>query len=144
MLKKTVKYQDFDGNTREETLYFFITKTELTEMELKTPGGFSKKLERISNASDGAEIMKTFKEIILTAYGEKSEDGRAFIKKRNGVRLAEEFEQSLAFDALFTELILDPDKAAAFVNGVMPQDLIAEAKKQEGQAKTSNLPSGNN
>lgn len=143
MLKKTVKYEDFDGNTREETLYFFISKTELTEMELKTPGGFAKKLERISQASDAAEIMAVFKEIILTAYGEKSDDGRSFIKKRNGVRLADEFEQTMAFDALFTELITNPDKASAFVNGIMPKDLMAEANKQNA-AKTSSLPSGNN
>lgn len=143
MLKKTVKYEDFDGNTREETLYFFISKTELTEMELKTPGGFANKLEKISQASNGAEIMAVFKEIILTAYGEKSDDGRSFIKKRNGVRLADEFEQTMAFDALFTELITNPDKASAFVNGIMPKDLMAEANKQN-TAKTSSLPSGNN
>ena len=144
MLKKTVKYEDFDGNTREETLYFFISKTELTEMELKTPGGFAKKLESISKSTNGGEIMDVFKEIILTAYGEKSEDGRSFIKKKNGVRLAEEFEQSAAFDALFTELITNPDKASAFVNGIMPQDLMNEANKMNGQAKTSGLPSGHN
>lgn len=141
MLKKTVKYEDFDGNTREETLYFFISKTELTEMELKTPGGFGKKLERISNSSNGAEIMDTFKEIILMAYGEKSDDGRSFIKKRNGVRLSDEFEQTMAFDALFTELVTNPDKASAFVNGIMPKDLMAEVNKQNA-AKTSELPSG--
>ena len=129
MLKKTVKYEDFDGNTREETLYFFISKTELTEMELKTPGGFAKKLEGISKSENGAEIMETFKDIILAAYGEKSEDGRSFIKKRNGVRLADEFEQSFAFDALFSELITNPDKASAFINGIMPKDLMNEANK---------------
>lgn len=144
MLKKTVKYEDFDGNTREETLYFFISKTELTEMELKTPGGFAKKLESISKSTNGGEIMEVFKDIILTAYGEKSEDGRAFIKKKNGVRLADEFEQSAAFDALFTELITNPDKASAFINGIMPQDLMNEANRLNGQAKTSGLPSGNN
>lgn len=137
MLKKTVTYEDYDGNTREETLYFFISKTELAEMELKTPGGFVQKLEKISKSNNGGEIIDVFKEIILTAYGEKSEDGRAFIKKRNGVKLAEEFEQTPAFDALFTELLMDPDKAAAFINGIMPKDLINEAKK-------AGLPSGNN
>lgn len=139
MLKKTVTYEDYDGNTRVEELHFFISKTELAEMEVSTPGGFSKKLENISKAADGAEIMTIFKEIILKAYGEKSEDGRSFIKKRNGVRLADEFEQSLAFDAIFTELLMDPDKASAFVNGIMPKDLMSEANK----AKTSGLPSGN-
>lgn len=145
MLKKTITYEDYDGNTRTEDLYFYISKAELTEMELSTPGGFANKLERISNAHDGAEIVKIFKEIILKAYGEKTPDGRGFIKKRNGVVLAEEFEQTEAYNQLFTELLMDPDKAAAFVNGIMPKDLM-EAAKNNGnlQAKMSGLPSGNN
>ena len=138
MLKKTVTYEDFDGNVRTEDLYFFISKSELAEMEITTPGGFTKKLESITKAQDGAEIMKIFKYIILKAYGEKSDDGRSFIKKKNGVNLSEAFEQTEAYDTLFTELLMDPDKAAAFINGIMPKDLMAEA------AKTSNLPSGNN
>ena len=141
MLKKTVKYEDFDENTREETLYFHISKTELTDMELKTPGGLANKLQNISSAS-GAEIMDLFKEIILRAYGEKAEteSGQVlFIKKKNGVALRDNFEQSLAFDALFSELLTDPDKAAAFVNGVLPNDLVEKARKEE--AKLSSLPS---
>lgn len=144
MLKKTITYEDYDGNTRTEDLYFFISKSELTEMELSTPGGFTKKLESITQSQNGSEIMKVFKDIILKAYGEKADDGRGFIKKRNGVLLAEEFEQTAAYDALFTELLLDPDKAAAFINGIMPKDLIEAANKQNLQAKTSGLPSGNN
>ena len=144
MLKKVITYEDYDGNTRTEDLYFFISKAELTEMELTTPGGFAHKLERISNSQDGAEIIKIFKEIILKAYGEKSDDGRSFIKKRNGVLLAEEFEQTEAYNQLFTELVTDPDKAAAFINGIMPKDLMENAKKMEYNNSVSNLPSGNN
>lgn len=144
MLTKTVTYEDYDGNTRIEELHFFISKTELAEMEVTTPGGFSNKLENISKSANGAEIMAIFKEIILKAYGEKSEDGRSFIKKRNGVRLADNFEQSLAFDAIFTELLMNPDKAAAFLNGIMPKDVMEEANRLNAQAKTSGLPSGNN
>lgn len=144
MLKKTITYEDYDGNTRTEDLYFFISKSELTEMELSTPGGLTNKLESITKSQNGSEIMKVFKDIILKAYGEKADDGRGFIKKRNGVLLAEEFEQTAAYDALFTELLLDPDKAAAFINGIMPKDLIEAANKQNLQAKTTGLPSGNN
>lgn len=135
MLKKTVTYEDFDGNTRTEDLYFFISKSELTEMEITTPGGFTAKLESVTKANDGGEIMKIFKDIILKAYGEKSPDGRGFIKERNGVKLADEFKQTAAYDTLFTELLMDPDKAAAFINGIMPKDLMEAAK-------TTNLPSG--
>lgn len=145
MLKKTITYEDYDGNTRTEDLYFFLSKAELMEMELSTPGGLAKKLESITKAQDGAEITKVFKEIILKSYGEKSDDGRAFIKKRNGVRLAEEFEQTEAYNQLFTELLLDPEKASAFINGIMPKDLADNVKyNKEYKAQMSNLPSGNN
>lgn len=144
MLKKTITYEDYDGNTRTEDLYFFLSKSELMEMELSTPGGLAKKLESITKAQNGAEITRVFKEIILNSYGEKSDDGRSFIKKKNGVRIAEEFEQTPAYDALFTELLLDPDKAAAFINGIMPKDLMTEANNMNLQAKMSGLSSGNN
>lgn len=137
MLKKTITYEDYDGNTRTEDLYFFLSKAELMEMELTTPGGLAKKLESVTKAQNGAEITKIFKDIILSAYGVKSDDGRSFIKKRNGVKLAEEFEQTEAYNQLFTELLLNPDKASAFVNGIMPKDLV-------NKAEMSNLPSGNN
>lgn len=144
MLKKTITYEDYDGNTRTEDLYFYLSKSELMDMELTTPGGFANKLERVTKAQDGAEIMKIFKEIILKSYGEKSEDGRAFIKKRNGVNLSEAFEQTEAYNQLYTELLTNPDKASAFVNGIMPKDIMNEVNKMDMQAKMSELPSGNN
>lgn len=144
MLKKTVKYEDFEGNQVEETLYFFISTSEITDMELSIPGGISNKLKRLTEPDvTGKEIMDTFKELILKAYGEKSENGRAFIKKKNGVPLSEEFEQSFAYDALYTEFITDPEKAAAFINGIWPKDLIDEANKKIAQGNVSELPSGN-
>ena len=144
MLKKTITYEDYDGNTRTEDLYFFISEAELMEIELTTPGGFANKLERITKAQDGAEIMRIFKELILNAYGEKSEDGRSFIKKKNGVRLSEAFEQTEAYNKLYTELLMNPDKASAFVNGIMPKNIMDKVNKMEPQAKTTGLPSGDN
>lgn len=148
MLKKTVKYEDFEGNQIEEDCYFFISTSEMTDMELSIPGGWSSKLERITaKDTTGKEIMDTFKELILKAYGEKSESvtGKTiFLKKKNGVPLAEEFEQSLAYDALYTELIMDPEKAAAFINGIWPKEVMNEANKHIANGKVSELPSGNN
>ena len=147
MLKKTVQYPDFEGNQIEEDLYFFISTSEIADMELNTPGGMAKKLERLTSKDvTGKEIMDTFKELILKSYGEKSMSSTGkilFIKKKNGVSLAEEFEQSLAYDALYTDLIKDPNKAAEFINGIWPKDVIDEANKQMAKNKVSELPSGN-
>lgn len=120
MLKKTIKYTDFDGNEREENCYFNLTKSELTEMELSVTGGLTKMIEKISETKDGSRIMAIFKDIILRAYGEKSPDGRRFIKSKE---LSEAFSQTGAYDVLFMELVTDADKASDFIKAVIPADV---------------------
>ena len=125
MLKKTVKYVDFDGNERTEDLYFNLTQTELTEMSVMKNEGLDVYIKKIIESKDSKEILDTFQTIILMAYGEKSEDGKAFRKKKNGVRLADEFEQTAAYDALFVELATNEKSAAEFFNGIIPKQANA-------------------
>lgn len=117
MLKKTITYVDYNGNERVEDFYFNLTKAEATEMELSVEGGLTKKLEDIVNSQNNKEIITLFKEIILKAYGEKSQDGKRFIKSEE---LSEAFSQTEAFSELFMELALDEKAAADFVNGILP------------------------
>ena len=93
-------------------------------MQLSTGGGLDEKLQSIVKANDTAEIIKLFKEIILKAYGEKSDDGKYFMKVRNGVQLSEAFSQTEAFSVLYMELASDDKAAAEFINGVLPQDIV--------------------
>lgn len=118
MIKKTIKYVDYDGNEREEDFYFNLTKAELTEMELSTEGGMEQMIRKIISTKDNKKIVEMFKEIILKSYGEKSLDGRRFIKSKE---LTDAFVQTEAYSELFMELATDADAAAAFVNGVIPQ-----------------------
>lgn len=120
MLKKTITYVDYNGNERVEDFYFNLTKAEATEMELSVEGGLTKKLEDIVNSQNNKEIIALFKEIILKAYGEKSQDGKRFIKSEE---LSEAFSQTEAFSELFMELALDEKAAADFVNGILPTNI---------------------
>lgn len=120
MLKKTITYVDYNGNERVEDFYFNLTKAEATEMELSVEGGLTKKLEDIVNSQNNKEIIALFKEIILKAYGEKSQDGKRFIKSEE---LSEAFSQTEAFSELFMELALDEKAAADFVNGILPANI---------------------
>ncbi len=117
MLKKTITYEDFDGNKRTEDFYFNLSKVEVLEMEMGVSGGMTQMLNKIVAAQDGERIIKTFKEIILKAYGEKSPDGKRFIKSEE---LSTAFSQTEAFSQLFMELATDADAAAKFVNGIIP------------------------
>ena len=124
MLKETIKYTDYNGVERTEDFWFHLSKAELMEWEMGTTGGLTEMIKRIVDAQDAPAIIKIFKELILKAYGQKSPDGKRFIKSGE---LATEFSQTEAYSQLFMELATDADKAAAFVNGIMPSDVAEKA-----------------
>ncbi len=80
MLTKTIKYTDYNGVEREEKFLFNLSKAELMEMELGTTGGLAETIQNVVEAQDTPSIIKIFKDLILKAYGEKSADGKRFIK----------------------------------------------------------------
>jgi len=120
MLKKTITYTDYNGTERTEDFYFNLSKAEVTEMELSVNGGLTKMLEDIVASKDGHQIIKAFKEIVLKAYGEKSPDGRRFIKNDE---IAEAFMQTEAYSEIFMELALNENAAVDFVKGILPKDM---------------------
>ena len=118
MLKKNITYTDFNGMERSEDFYFNLTKAEVMEMEMSTVGGLSEMIQRIIAAQDTPSIIKVFKDLVLKSYGEKSADGKRFIKTPE---IAEAFSQTEAYSVLFMELATNADSAAAFVNGIIPK-----------------------
>lgn len=133
MLKKNIKYTDYNGTEREETFLFNLTKAELMEMEMGTVGGLAEMIQKIVDAQDAPAIIQVFKDIILKAYGEKSSDGKRFIKVSDtGVPLSIGFSQTEAYSQLFMELATDSNAAANFIKGIIPSDIDisdAELKK---------------
>jgi hypothetical protein len=126
MLKKSITYEDFNGEKVTEDFFFHLSKAELVELELSHKGGLSESLQRIVEAEDGKGIIAEFKNIILTAYGQRSEDGKRFIKN---TQLREEFESTEAYSELFIELVTDTDAAIEFINGVIPSGMVEEAQR---------------
>lgn len=124
MLKKTIKYTDYNGVERNEDFFFNLTKAELMEMEMTTTGGMAEMIKQIVKAQDTASIIKIFKDIILKAYGEKSADGKRFVKvNENNIPLSIGFSQTEAYSELFMELSTDADAAADFIKGIIPGDV---------------------
>ena len=118
MLRKVIKYTDYNGVEREEPFYFNLTKAEITEMELTQDGGFVEYIKRIVAAKEQKAIVETFKKLILKSYGVKSDDGKRFIKSDE---LAQAFSQTEAYSELFMELATNTEEASKFINGIVPQ-----------------------
>lgn len=134
MIKKTISFVDYNGNERKEDFYFNLNKAELVEMEVSVDGGLSEYIKKIVATRDGKAIINAFKDLIMKSVGEKSLDGRRFIKSEE---FAKEFSQTEAYVNLYMELATDADKGAEFVNGILP-----DAIDKEGLAEKMKADSG--
>lgn len=134
MLKKTITYVDYDGAKRTDDFYFNLSKPELIEMNFGPEGGMQSYIEKIIRAKDRGRLLKIFKEIILKAYGQKSLDGTRFEKSEE---MALRFSQSRAYEELYMELVTDDEKAANFINSIIPSDLAENISKQNADATSA-------
>lgn len=129
MIKKTLTYTDFDGVERTEDFYFNLTEAELMEMEGTTEGGLSNTIRRMIDAQDRPEIMALFKKLLLQSYGEKSPDGKRFMKSEE---ISRNFSYTQAYSDLYVELSTNDKAASDFVNGIVPARLVSAAADESG------------
>lgn len=125
MIKKTITYKDvFTDAEISEDFYFHLSKADLIEMEVSHPGGsLHDHLRKVIDTKNGRAILDVFKDIILKAYGQRSEDGRSFRKSKEA---AEDFLHSEAYSNLLMEICTDAQAATEFITGIMPSGLDAE------------------
>lgn len=129
MLKKTIIYTDFNGEPREETHYFHLSRAELIRLELQHDG-YADYVTEIIKSGDGRRIMNLFEDLVLKSYGRRSSDGSRFEKDDYA---SQEFQKTPAYEALFIELVTDTAAAAAFFNGITPDDLSGVARPRAGK-----------
>lgn len=126
MLKKTITFNDLDGNPVTEDFYFSLNKAEIAELEFSEKGGLSGYVEKIIATEDNTKLIAIFKDLILRSVGRRSEDNRRFVKSQD---IIDDFTQTEAYSELFVELATKTDSAIQFINGIVPKGLEAEMKK---------------
>lgn len=136
MLKKTIEYEDYNGVTRKEDFYFNLSKAEIMEMEMTMKDGLNETIRNIIKAKDVPAIVNIFKELVLKSYGEKSTDGKRFLKSEE---IKNNFACTEAYSTLFMELATNEEKAAEFVNGILPKDLTKQIDKNSIQENLKEL-----
>lgn len=124
MYKRTVVYTDYMDNERKEDFYFHLNKAEVIQW-LICNGGITldQQLQRLYEASRGKDIMDIFEDLLRRSYGKKSVDGRRFDKSDE---LWKDFRATEAYSIIFTELVTDAKKAAAFLNSIVPKSIAPE------------------
>lgn len=126
MYAKTIEYENYNGDMIKENFYFNLTKSEMAILEAKTPGGWSAYMQSIMDRKDAPAIMEMFEKLLRASYGVKSADGRNF---RKSDAIFEDFESCPAYDIMVLDLLTNEEFAKEFIFGIMPKDLVEQAKK---------------
>lgn len=131
MYKTEITYEDFDGNTITEPFYFNLSKAELLEMQMMYPEGYEIHLKRLLESGNRKGMIEAFKSIIAASYGERSDDGKKFIKSPE---ISSAFMTSEAYSALFIRMCTEEDYAEKFISAIIPKELTAQVDRANMQA----------
>lgn len=123
MLTKAITYTDLNGNSVTETYMFHLNEAEVAEMEVSINGGLHGSLEKALTDNDYSFVFSFLKDLILRSYGEKSSDGKRFVKDK---KKTEEFADSEAYSSLFMELVGEGNAMDTFVRGVFPSSMVRQ------------------
>ena len=125
MQKLTVQYQNFDGDLETEDLYFHLNIKELQEME-NWDVPLTKRIAKLTKTEDGKEAFELMRDIVEAAYGERSADGKRFVKNPEVLK---NFTQGLAYDEVIISFIDGTTDLGKFVEGLLPKKVFELAKK---------------
>jgi len=149
MIKKNIKFKDFDGTEGNIDAFFNLTKTECIDLNLQyeDKGGLIGYLkELLANRTEQGEIRQKpavdfVRKIVEMAYGVRpKEDPTLFLKEDdNGRKYVQRFKQSAAYDAFVFSLLSGEESLDAFVEGIMPEISPEQKKEAENMMKKEGL-----
>ena len=136
MLKKTITYNDCDGNPITEEFRFNISRAEWAEMSYQQgANGVEWYLNKLLKSRDTGELFAFIKELILTSIGKQSADNKSFIKNQ---QIRDSFMYSEAYSELLEELMSSEKAASEFFNAVLniPKTPTEGSKIQQPTTET--------
>lgn len=155
MFKKTMTFDNLDGEEVTQTFYFNYNKKEIAELiefgciqKYADPNRTYIPLERqleilstpteesgLDEADNNRQAYAIFQDLILDAFGVKEADNVTFTKNAT---LRAGWENHVAFVEMIFEFLESPQLAATFVESCLPSKMVAAAKvelQKEAQQK---------
>jgi len=138
MIKKTLKYHDFEGDLREDDFYFSLNQVQFARINRLFPNGLEKYMQKIIKDKDADELFRVIDILVSEAYGERQ--GANFVKVApNGQKLSDFFTNTEAYDNLLEELMKDDTTLINFLTGCLNSDaqkkVRAEMEKQQTETE---------
>ncbi len=147
MIKKTITYEDFNGEKRTKDFYFHMNQVEFAKLNGEVPGGLEKRIQDIIANQDQDAMLRLVDLLVSRSYGERDDEDGGFTKiGKNGRPLYEKFVNTSAYDNLIIELIQGEKNIVTFLRGIMPKEVQkrmdeeAQKSNENGQPKLAAVP----
>lgn len=125
MYTKTIPHKNFRDKPRNQEVSFNLTEHEVMKLlvEFQAIFDWQDKLkkqgdDRPTDTEEVIEFYNNFEEVLLTAWGELSENGDHF---RKGGRY--DFAESSLFHATMKYFLQNPSEVNELLDGLMPKDM---------------------
>ena len=119
MYKKNITYVDFNGNERTDPFYFNLSDAEILELQVEYGGNMSQIMGSMLEKGDAKGLLGIITNLIKSSYGEKSNDGRRFMKNQE---IRDSFVTTDAYSKLVLELLNDEKEFEKFMSGIIPSE----------------------
>lgn len=149
MLKKVIKFKDFNGDEKSVEAYFNLNKTECVDLNLQYEDygglvGYLKKL--LEDKTEKGELRQKpavdfVRKIVEMAYGVRPKDDPSLFLKEddNGRRFVQRFKQSSAYDTLVFDLLSGEESLDEFITSITPEVTAEQKKEAEKYLKKEGL-----
>ena len=137
MLKQEIEYNDYNVPPvkQRENFYFNLTELEIAKMETLPSGGLAMLLQRIAEAENINQMIVHVEEIVLSAVGVRSDDGKSFIKVwDDGRKVRDWFEQHAAYHTHFMKMWSDDQFLVKWMAGTFPSEYAPQVEKAANEA----------
>ena len=135
MLRKVIKYTDYDGNEKEFEAYFNLNKMECMDLDLEfeSEGGLLEHLRAMLKNTDGEEMRKKpaidfIKLLVDRSYGIRPKEDRTLFMKEDedGKPLIRKFKASPAYSTFVYNLLSGEESLDDFATNVLPSVATAD------------------
>jgi hypothetical protein len=123
MIKKTITYEDYNGEERTKDFYFHMNQVEFSKLNGEIPGGIEKRMQKVIEDRDEDALLRMIDLLVSRGYGEFNDDDEFTKVGRNGRPLYEKFVNTDAYDQLIIELIQGENSIVEFLRGMMPKKI---------------------
>lgn len=124
MYRKTITYENFNGEKVSDTYCFHMNPIELFNWASSTgaDAGYAGLTKEAVDGKTIKDLMQDLESLLRTSIGTPSSDGKRFIKNDE---VREEFFESNAYPTYIMQLANDQEEINRFLDGVFPGDLNA-------------------